>query len=134
LDSALHNTKQKHRKMTTDKAVLAGKAVEGKTSQTAKETEAQTQAFKGVSAFHIFFGLAWNIIGRIAFDCAHEFGNLGMDLLALINNKDKMHFNESRQAAHKKIKRGHGDLTGYANDTHHIYKCEYNRHTLYLHM
>ena len=105
--------------MTTAKAVTAGKAVEGKTTKTAKEDEAKNQPFKGVSAFHIFFGIAWNMIGRIAFDCAHEFGNLGMDLLALINNKDKMHFNESRQAAHKKIKRG--NLTGYAIHTPHIY-------------
>ncbi len=91
--------------MTTNQAVSAGAAVQSKTTKTAKEEEAKHQAFKGVSAFHVFFGIAWNMIGRIAFDCAHEFGNLGMDLLALINNKDKMHFNEARQAAHKKIKR-----------------------------
>jgi hypothetical protein len=118
--------------MTTAKALIAGEAVESKTTKTAKETEAQSQAFKGVSAFHIFFGVAWNMIGRIAFDCAHEFGNLGMDLLALVNNKDKMHFNEARQAAHKKLKRG--KFTGYTIHTHHIYTCEYNRRTLYLHM
>jgi hypothetical protein len=112
--------------------VQAGIAVESKTTKTAKEEEAKVQAFKGVSAFHIFFGIAWNMIGRIAFDCAHEFGNLSMDLLALINNKDKMHFNEARQAAHKKIKRG--TCKGYTIQTPHIYTCEYNRHTLYIHM
>jgi hypothetical protein len=114
--------------------VQAGKAVESKTTKTAKEIEAKVQAFKGVSAFHIFFGIAWNMIGRLAFDCAHEFGNLGMDLLALINNKDKMHFNEARQAAHKKIKRG--QFTGYSThlnythvniiDIHYICICQYN--------
>jgi hypothetical protein len=115
LDSALHNTARKPAPRTTAQAVQAGKAVESKTTKTAKEIEAKVQAFKGVS-------------------CAHEFGNLSMDLLALINNKDKMHFNEARQAAHKKIKRG--QFTGYSThlnythvniiDIHYICICQYN--------
>jgi len=97
--------------MTTEKAMRAGKSVESQTTKSKKKEEAKNQPFKGVSAFHVFFGATWCLLNRIAFDCAHEFGNLGMDLLALINNKDKMHFNEARQSAHKKIKRG--KLTGY---------------------
>jgi hypothetical protein len=91
--------------MTTDKAVRAGRACEAKSTKSQRETEEHWQPYKSISAFHLFFGLTWNLVGRIAFDCAHEFGNLGMDILAIINNKDKMHFNETRQAAHKKIKR-----------------------------
>lgn len=110
--AALNNTTSKPSKMTTTKAYAAAKAVESKQQPSQKKEEAKEQPFKQYSAFHDFFPDSWDMISRIMFDCGHEFSNLGLDLLALMNNKDKMKWNTQRKNAHKKM--GRFKVHGYS--------------------
>ena len=75
-----------------------------------------------MSPFHELFGYTWDMIMRIAFDPAHEFGNLGKDLLGLINNKDKMRWTNSRAKSHRKKKR-FKKRKGFKR--YCIYNCKY---------
>jgi hypothetical protein len=105
IQSVLVNTKKKPANMTSAKALAAGRAVQNQKTVTAQQQEAKIQPFKSTSPFQDFFGEHWNMINKLIFDPGHQFGNLGIDLLALINNKDKMKWNEKRKANHKKFKR-----------------------------
>jgi hypothetical protein len=105
LQSVLLNTASLPAKMTTAQAYKAARSVESKTTATARKAEEKVQPFKTTSPFHDYFGEDWNMIWRMVFDPGHEFSNLGIDLLALINDKDKMKWTEGRKMNHKKFKR-----------------------------
>ena len=107
-----NNTTSKPSKMTTAKAYAAAKAVESKQQPAQKKDEAKVQPFKQYSAFHDFFPDSWDMLSRMMFDCGHEFSNLGLDMLALINNKDKMKWTGHRKTAHKKM--GRFKVNGYS--------------------
>ena len=114
IQSVLFNTNRKPANMTTAKAHAAAVAVQNQQTETKKEAEAKNQPFKQFSAFHDFFPDSWDMVKkRLVVDGAHQFSNLGLDILALINNKDKMKWTDHRKDSHRKFGRFqvHGYIT-----------------------